>query len=589
MSVYPIKRGTLYSTVVNGDVDVSASFAPLYFLKELRLGNSDTLVTWIWATDQNGQDVYNSSDISYSGESTSTPIYTRLYNIRRDVYEATPTIATGSALTALIAIKVTAGGTGYSRTDTVNIGGAGGATAELVVDTNGAIISIIVTKCGSGYDSASLPAITFTTSTGSAATAVAIVQPKTAVLVSQKKQELGHDSPFTSQSQDSPYSSEYVRVIRIYETLPGPVLTNYQIDQNTRIAVLVSKQIVPNNIAVAVPAGSKGSITIVNGTSSVFVESEAIDSVKSIAITSTVLDANLPASYSWETTIQASLPDILDGIDYLSEVGSSASTPTGTFEEPVTITWSGGYSYSGETSLQIRHGHQGSVKAIIDRSYSIGPPTISELIDLISESSGTVVIRGGRADSQTAYHIGDTGTVGQVVTASVSNSYRAITIPPVITAGISTSGTLGSGPAFYDVQIPPSSPTAINSGDELVYRIEVTELRLGVFMKDVITITVPSAPPLVTTTAASSVGSTTVTLNGAVNPNGLSTSAHFEIGTTTAYGTSTAPQALGAGGIALAITQGRTGLTSATTYHYRIVATNSMGTRYGRDKTFTTS
>lgn len=240
-NAYPIKRGTLYSTVQGGDVRTSDSFAPLYFLKETRYGTSDTLVSWIWATDQNSQDASN-SDVTYSGESTSHPVYARVYHIRRSVYETTPALTIGTALTALIAIKVTAAGTGYAATDTVNISGGGGATAELVVNSAGAIQSVIVTNGGSGYDSASLPTVTVTSSTGSSATLVAVVQTKTAVLVSQRKQELGHDSPFTSQSTDSPYSSTYVRVIRIWEVLPGPWLEAApEVDKET-LSVITRKR-----------------------------------------------------------------------------------------------------------------------------------------------------------------------------------------------------------------------------------------------------------------------------------------------------------------------------------------------------------
>lgn len=221
---YPIKRGTLYSTVRGGDQRVSDSFAPLYFLKEARVANSDQLVTWSWGTDQLAMDTYN-AEHSFSGDAISYPIFARVSHIRRDLWDSgAAQLATGIALTTLIAIKVTAAGTGYAATDTVNIAGGLGATAELVINSAGAIQSIIVTNGGSGYDSAALPAITFTTSTGSGATATAAVQPKTAVLVSQRKQELGHDSSFTSQSTDSPYSSTFVRVIRIWEVLPGPWL-----------------------------------------------------------------------------------------------------------------------------------------------------------------------------------------------------------------------------------------------------------------------------------------------------------------------------------------------------------------------------
>lgn len=222
-TTHPIKRGTLYSSIPGGDIKTSDSYDPLYFLRESRYGSSDTEVVWSWGTDPQAEDSFNST-IEYSGDWAAAPIYTRVYTLRREVLEASYPLTYGSALTSLIAIKVTNGGAGYTNTDTVNISGGLGATAELVVDKEGVIQSIIVTASGSGYDSAALPAITFSAANGAGATAVAVVQPKTAVLVKQFKQELSRDSSFTSQDTDSPLANEYARYITIWETLPGPWL-----------------------------------------------------------------------------------------------------------------------------------------------------------------------------------------------------------------------------------------------------------------------------------------------------------------------------------------------------------------------------
>lgn len=77
-------------------------------------------------------------------------------------------------------------------------------------------------------------------------------------------------------------------------------------------------------------------------------------------------------------------------------------------------------------------------------------------------------------------------------------------------------------------------------------------------------------------------------VNGTVNPNGSSTIYYFQWGATTGYGNTTTPQAAGSGTGNLAVTANLTGLTHNTTYHYRLVATNSMGTSVGADKVFKT-
>jgi hypothetical protein len=74
------------------------------------------------------------------------------------------------------------------------------------------------------------------------------------------------------------------------------------------------------------------------------------------------------------------------------------------------------------------------------------------------------------------------------------------------------------------------------------------------------------------------IGSTTATLTGTVNPNGLDTTVHFEYGLTSSYGFTTATQDIGAGVNPVSVTQDISGLYVVTTYHYRIVATNSAGT-----------
>lgn len=100
-----------------------------------------------------------------------------------------------------------------------------------------------------------------------------------------------------------------------------------------------------------------------------------------------------------------------------------------------------------------------------------------------------------------------------------------------------------------------------------------------------------SSAPVVTTDTASSVASTTATLNGHVNPENQSTTYQFDYGTTTSYGTSVPSPAgsAGSGGSSVAESYNLTGLTAGTTYHYRVEATNATGTTFGSDQTFTTT
>jgi hypothetical protein len=96
-----------------------------------------------------------------------------------------------------------------------------------------------------------------------------------------------------------------------------------------------------------------------------------------------------------------------------------------------------------------------------------------------------------------------------------------------------------------------------------------------------------TGPPVVITTPATNVTSSSAGLNGSVDPHGLTTNVHFQYGTTTSYGHTTANQTK-SGNAYQNVAANISGLSASTTYHFRIVGTNTSGTTYGSDRTFTT-
>jgi hypothetical protein len=78
-------------------------------------------------------------------------------------------------------------------------------------------------------------------------------------------------------------------------------------------------------------------------------------------------------------------------------------------------------------------------------------------------------------------------------------------------------------------------------------------------------------------------------VGGTVNPGGQATTWYVEYGTSTSYGAKTANVSAGSGTANAAVSANLTGLTPGTTYHYRVVATNSAGTARGADGIFSTS
>jgi hypothetical protein len=94
--------------------------------------------------------------------------------------------------------------------------------------------------------------------------------------------------------------------------------------------------------------------------------------------------------------------------------------------------------------------------------------------------------------------------------------------------------------------------------------------------------------PTVATQAATGVTIQAATLRGTVNPRSLATSYFFQYGPTAAYGAQTAPASLAAGAAAVRVTAAAGALVPATTYHFRLVATNATGTSVTADRTFRT-
>ncbi|MFN8178376.1 MAG: hypothetical protein U0167_10615 [bacterium] len=100
---------------------------------------------------------------------------------------------------------------------------------------------------------------------------------------------------------------------------------------------------------------------------------------------------------------------------------------------------------------------------------------------------------------------------------------------------------------------------------------------------------VQSKPSLATLVVnPDSIATTSAVIGGRINPNGLATTAHFDYGLTASYGNSTGDVSVGNDSIEHGIQMRISGLTPATEYHYRVVATSEWGTAYGIDLTFTT-
>jgi hypothetical protein len=147
----------------------------------------------------------------------------------------------------------------------------------------------------------------------------------------------------------------------------------------------------------------------------------------------------------------------------------------------------------------------------------------------------------------------------------------------------SSSASVGSGSANVAVS---RALSGLTSGTTYHYRVVATNGAGTSRGADGIFTT--SAAPAAVTGAATSVTTTSATLNGTVDPNGRATTWYFEYGTSTSYGTRTAAKDAGSGGSAAAVSAALANLARGRTYHYRLVASSDAGTSRGADHTFAT-
>ncbi|HEY5197086.1 MAG TPA: hypothetical protein VIJ51_08670, partial [Solirubrobacteraceae bacterium] len=242
----------------------------------------------------------------------------------------------------------------------------------------------------------------------------------------------------------------------------------------------------------------------------------------------------------------------------------------------------------------------------------------------------TPVMNGGLVDAlaltpdgNTLYAGGTFTSVGTTQQISYAQFGPAATAPTATTAG--ASGITGSGATLAGTVSPGGAATSYvfeygtstgfgsitglvdaGSGQSAVaatgsltglrpnttyfYRV-VAANSLGTTFGAVASFTTTGAPsaPAVLTQGPTSIGDTTATLAGQVDPEGQATAFAFEYGTTTSFGAITTPVELDSAGSTESVSAVAVGLTANTTYYYyRLVATNASGTSAGSVMSVTT-
>jgi hypothetical protein len=221
-------------------------------------------------------------------------------------------------------------------------------------------------------------------------------------------------------------------------------------------------------------------------------------------------------------------------------------------------------SGDGATALIGDNASEGAARVFVTANL---PSAVTEPAAPITQTSATLngeVNPNGTAIDECEFEYGTTSSYGTTVPCSSlpgeGNSPVAVSAP----IATLTPGTT------YHFRVLARSATGANAGEDRTF------------------FSTPEAPA-VTTGVASSVSTSSATLNGTVNPNrGAVSECEFEYGTSTAYG-STVPcsPSPGSGNSPVTVSASITGLSTTTTYYYRLLATNAGGSSVGAGQTFT--
>ena len=193
---------------------------------------------------------------------------------------------------------------------------------------------------------------------------------------------------------------------------------------------------------------------------------------------------------------------------------------------------------------------------------------------------------GGNVQGTQYDFLSETGTatlnLNGTLTVQLTNGFKPTqTNPVVITTGTTILGQfVNVANGGWLVTTDGSNAYQVNYGSQSKYSRNSVILSTGYSA---------NSAPTVGQWSALAVGYQSAIVSGIVNPNGAETTIYFDFGTAVPYEHSTLSQSAGSDTDASLCNGALPNLSAATLYHYRIVATNALGTTYGGDQTFTTA
>jgi hypothetical protein len=205
---------------------------------------------------------------------------------------------------------------------------------------------------------------------------------------------------------------------------------------------------------------------------------------------------------------------------------------------------------------------------------------------------GPPQVRAEEAEVQSTEKAGQTAATlrGEVNPDGAVTTYR-FEYGETTSYGTNVEGNAGEGTEF--AAVPAAALTGLKVGTTYHYRLTASNQYGETAGPDE---TFTTTPAVLIDESVTKVTAESATLRAQINPLGNATTYYFQYGTVSCESSPAsctsvpaAPASVGSGETTVEPTPIEVqGLTANTTYHYRLIATNSLGTVQGADRTFTT-
>lgn len=435
-------------------------FPDYYFCKAV-VGSYNRTQFWFSLGVYQNQDLYN-YDLDFVSDSADHPIYIRRYLTRRDVQAAgLATVARATPFTGVFSIYVTDGGTGYDPENppAVTVTGDGsGCTAVALVTKAGVIQYVRITAEGSGFTTA--PAVSFSSGT---ATAIAVIQSPSTVLIKQRWQQL---------PTEDPRYPLFLLETRIYQTFEGPPLLEWNfVPRIYRLAKIVKNLLLASDV----PSAEYHEFLAPGQV----IEYQPLTSVYSAKIVTTLPTTGLV----WEDGGSAN--------DVVYQAFINYRFPDQILEDPniyviLTSNNSGIYSMDFAWDCKVEEGYAGPCVAEVRERYTYDPTNAAFIASLPTPTS---IIPKAQTVFSGIWKQGGDQAIARFYTVQIP-----LTLHPHLDVGFIVNGVpIPPGMTSLGTQeILATSPPSFGTGDELVTVEQPERLGIaGLWMVRIITITHP--------------------------------------------------------------------------------------------------